>query len=123
MGNRATLYVISKQHQAPIAFYGHWAGDTNVRAVVDVLKRTDRVGDASYLTAQLFYEYAVVLGSYSGGTGFGIGTFEAIDDTWDDNPAIIVDADTGGVTFNGEEFTRESFIEWADTKAYLNEED
>ena len=123
MGNRSTVYVISKDHQAPIAIYGHWAGKLNVTAIVDVLKRTDRVGDSMYLTAQVFYEFAVTLGQYSGGTGFGIGTFEAVDDAWDDNPAVILDADTGEVTYEGREYTKEAFIEWADTMTYLNGEE
>jgi hypothetical protein len=123
MGNRSTIYVVSKTHSTPVAIYGHWAGKSSVDAVVNVLTRTDRVGDAMYLTAQVFYEFAITLGSYEGGTGFGIGTFETIDDHWNDNPAIILDADTGGVTYEGVNYTQEEFIEWASTMNYLKGEE
>ena len=96
MGNRATIVVGSKQFASPISLYGHWSGEDNLTAVEAVLTRTDRVGDPSYLTAQLFYEFAINLGSYDGNLSFGIGAWGSTDDGfWDDNLPVYVNADTG----------------------------
>ena len=45
MGDRSFIVIESKQFVSPIALYGHWSGTDNVRAVENVLARTDRVGD------------------------------------------------------------------------------
>lgn len=99
MGNRAVITVVSKE--STISLYGHWSGETNLTAVRNVLARTDRIGDASYLTAQLFWEFAN-LGGYDGGLSFGIteGTYEA---DWLDVPTVIVNADTGEYCLEGQE--------------------
>lgn len=96
MGNRSFIVVESEQFISPINLYGHWSGDDNVTAVKNVLARTGRIGDANYLTAQLFNEFAINLGSYDGELSFGIdasGYFGA--ETWIDNDTIYVNADTG----------------------------
>lgn len=100
MGNRSNIVIRETATQTDnfIILYSHWGGDDNIRAVENVLKRTDRVGDSAYLTAQIFYEFTQ-LGNYDGGLGYGlwVGDFSSVDET--DNPAVIVDADTGAITY------------------------
>lgn len=105
MGDRATIIVESKDFVNPISLYGHWSGEDNVKAVENVLARTSRVGDPSYLTAQLFYEFAIQLGKYDGELGFGIGTWYNPTDCLDDNPYILINADNG--TYSIEQRERE----------------
>ena len=96
MGDRASIIVGSKQFASPISLYGHWSGQDNLTAVQNVLARTTRVGDPSYLTAQLFHEFAINLGSYDGHLSFGIGAWGGQDDgLFDDNLPVFVNADTG----------------------------
>lgn len=110
MGDRATINITSESFTSPIELYGHWSGTDNARAVANVLERTGRIGDPSYLTAQLFYEYATVLGKYDGELSFGIRATNAEpSDTWDDNPIVVVNADTGSVEYQGETYTAEQF--------------
>lgn len=97
MGDRSYIVVNSKSFDAPVVFYGHWSGTDNLAAVQNVLARTDRVGDPSYLAAQIFYEFST-LGSYDGNLSFGISAWADISDTWNNNPTVFVDADTGELT-------------------------
>lgn len=97
MGDRSAIIIESERFQTPITLYGHWSGETNVLAVQNVMARTGRVGDPSYLTAQLFWEFAQ-LGQYDGELSFGIDAFGGEKqeiDKWMDNATIIVNADTG----------------------------
>ena len=94
MGDRSFIVIESKQFVSPIALYGHWAGTDNVLAVENVLARTDRVGDPSYLTAQLFHEFST-LGGYDGNLSFGISAYGYGPNGWEDNEPIYVNADTG----------------------------
>ena len=94
MGNRSVIVIESKQFVSPIAFYGHWSGTDNVRAVENVIARTDRVGDPSYLTAQLFHEFST-LGGYDGKLSFGIDAFGYDVNRWEDNEPFYLNADTG----------------------------
>lgn len=100
MGDRSAIVIQSKQFQTPITIYGHWGGVDNLFAVRDVLARTDRVGDPSYLTAQIFYEFAVVRGKYDGNLSFGIDAFggdlNEIDRVMD-RATVFVNADTGEI--------------------------
>lgn len=100
MGNRAVITI--KSDEGEISLYGHWSGDDNLTAVRSVLARTDRIGNPSYLTAQLFHEFAVVRGGFDGGLGFGI-TIGDIDGDWLDVPTVIVNAETGEYCLEGEE--------------------
>lgn len=101
MGNRSYIQVDSKQFELPIVLYGHWSGEDNVVAVQNVLARTGRIGDPSYLTAQLFYEFAR-LGDYDGELSFGIDMGE-VGGAWLDAPTVYVNADTGEAKYyNGE---------------------
>jgi hypothetical protein len=96
MGDRSLIVIESEQFATPITLYGHWSGTSNIDAVKSVLARTGRVGDPSYLTAQMFYEFAIVRGDYDGELSFGIDTFGLPDATaWVDNETIFVNADTG----------------------------
>lgn len=104
MGDRSAIVVNAKSFKTPIVFYGHWAGDYNVLAVRNVLERSGRIGDVSYLTAQLFYEFAVKLGQYDGELSFGIDAFGGDPDVMMDNPTIYVNADTGVYTLNGVDY-------------------
>lgn len=104
MGDRSFIQIDSKHFQAPIVLYGHWSGRDNLYAVIEVLQRTSRIGDPSYLAAQLFYEFAITLGNYDGELSFGIDTGEVGTESWADNPTIYVNADTGEVKYNGEHY-------------------
>lgn len=105
MGNRAFIQVESKDFASPVIFYGHWSGDDNITAVKNVLARTGRIGDANYLTAQLFYEFAVTLGGYDGNLSFGIESGTLSGEEWEDTPSVFVNADTGTYSVEGEVFT------------------
>lgn len=96
MGNRAWIQISAEQFETPISLYGHWSGEDNLTAVIKTLESTDRIGDVSYLTAQLFYNFTE-LGGYNGGTGFGISTGEA--PSVDDVDTVYVNADTGEYTY------------------------
>jgi hypothetical protein len=104
LGNRSLIIIRSSSFGTnEIRLYGHWSGEENINAVRNVLARTDRVGDESYLTAQLFHEFAVTLGGYDGGIGFGISLASSWDDEgWIDSDTVIVDADTGNYTYGDE---------------------
>lgn len=104
MGNRAYIQIDSERLETPIVLYGHWSGDDNLTAVKNVLERTDRIGDKSYLTAQIFYEFAVALGSYTGDLGFGIDTGELSSELGDVD-TVYVNADTGEYKVDGKTYT------------------
>jgi hypothetical protein len=103
MGNRAFIQVTSESFPTPLHLYGHWSGEDNLEAVKNVLTRTDRIGDPTYLAAQLFHEFAVALGGYDGNLSFGIGVGEIDESDWVNAPTVYVNADTGEVTVDGEE--------------------
>jgi hypothetical protein len=104
MGDRATIIVTTgSPYNTPVTLYGQYAGTTNLEAVRNVLARPEaRIGDFAFLTAQLFHEFAVKLGNYDGGTGYGIsaGVDEVI---WVDNPVVTVNSDNGEYCLEGEE--------------------
>jgi len=109
MGDRSSIYITSEGLPKPIQLYGHWAGSDNAVAVATVLNKTDRIGDPSYLTAQLFYEFAIVQGGYTGDIDFGINSVDVVDYT-DDNEPIVVNADTGEVQYENTHYTQEDFV-------------
>lgn len=100
MGNRSNIVIRETATQTDnfIILYSHWGGDDNITAIENVMRKTDRIGDSAYLTAQIFHEFTT-LGNYDGGLGYGIwvGGLGSVDET--DNPAVIVDADTGAITY------------------------
>lgn len=106
MGNRSMIQVESKEFEAPVLMYGHWAGEDNIRVVRKVLTQTNRIGDAGYLTAQIFYEFTTA-GAYDGELGFGLyaGTDDQI---LTDNPTVYVNADDGSYSVE--------FGEWISNK-------
>lgn len=103
MGNRGNIVIRETKTQTDnfLILYSHWYGEENFAAARNVVMRTDRIGDSAYLSAQLFYEFAR-LGNYEGNLGFGlwVGDFSSVDET--DNPAVIIDADTGDITYKGD---------------------
>ena len=109
MGDRSSIYIVSTQNKSTTHLYGHWSGGDNATAVAIVLNRTDRIGDPSYLTAQLFYEFAVVQGGYTGSLGFGISFVDYIDNG-DDNPPLVINADNGEIAYKGEHYTQAEFV-------------
>jgi hypothetical protein len=102
MGDRAQIVIreTATQKENLVIIYGHYAGSDNLKAVENVLATTDRIGDP-YLTAQIFHEFTR-LGNYEGNLGFGlwVGDLDDIDES--DNRAVIVDIDTGLITYKGE---------------------
>jgi hypothetical protein len=117
MGNRAYIQVDSQRFQTPIIFYGHWSGEDNLTAVQNVLARTARIGDASYLTAELFYGFAIELGSYDGSLSFGIESGYLTGSEWGDVPSVLVNADTGEYAIDGQVFSE--FVSPVADKALL----
>jgi hypothetical protein len=111
MGDRSRIIVKSESFANPIHLYGHWAGTDNLSAVATVLSKTDRVGDPSYLTAQLFYDFAVFQNSYDGNLGFGISVVNDDNGEYDDNSPIIIFADNGDVAYQDYFYTKEEFLE------------
>lgn len=108
MGNRSVITIKSDSLPYPIHFYGHWSGTDNLTAIKGLLSKermNARIGDASYLAAQIFYQFAIVFGDYEGNLGFGIDTGE-FDEEWLDNPTVVVDADTGDYTYQGITYDR-----------------
>jgi len=103
MGNRAYIQIDSKRFETPIVFYGHWSGEDNITAVRNVLAKTTRIGDPSYLTAQIFYEFAT-LGNYDGELSFGIDCGQLAGGEWADVPNVYVNADTGEYAIGNERF-------------------
>jgi hypothetical protein len=107
MGNRAVIAIQQDETETDnfVLLYGHYSGGDNLNAVLNTLRRTDRIGDPAYLTAQIFYEFAR-MGDYNGELGFGIyqGTRGAIDET--DNPAVFVNPYNGVITYQGETLTK-----------------
>lgn len=96
MGNRSLIVIESERFQTPISLYGHWSGAENLAAVAEVLGKTDRISDPSYLTAQIFYEFAVVRGKYDGTLSFGIDAFGLPNGSLGmDTDTVFVNADTG----------------------------
>jgi hypothetical protein len=104
MGDRSHIVVreTATQKENLVIMYGHYAGGDNLTAVENVLATTDRIGDP-YLTAQLFYEFTR-LGNYQGNLGFGLWVGELDDIDESDNNAVIVDIDTGAVTYCGQTY-------------------
>jgi hypothetical protein len=94
MGNRVTVSISGKDHEAPVNIYGHWAGDGVYQIVTDTLAASQRIGDGSYLTAQLIHAIFSEMG-YNGKDSFGVWSGEVSSDNWDDNQPMFVDADTG----------------------------
>ena len=105
MGDRSLIVIESESLTEPVWLYGHYAGEDNLVAVKSVLARTDRLGDPSYLTAQLFYEFAVTLGGYDGNLGFGIGT-GSVSLYEGDNPTVYLNADTGVYSHSYEDYAK-----------------
>lgn len=106
MGNRSYIQVESTAFATPVVLYGHWSGTDNLTAVRNVLASTARIGDPSYLTAQLFFAFAIECGNYDGQLSFGISTGEVSDETdWVNEPTVYVNADTGEYKVNSEVFT------------------
>lgn len=106
MGNRSVIQINSDSLPYSISLYGHWSGDDNLRAVELALSAPNaRIGDASYLSAQLFYQFAITLGGYQGDLGFGIDTGNFEED-WLDQPIVYVDADNGDYTYQGITYNR-----------------
>lgn len=109
MGDRSVIVITTEaSYLDTITLYGHNSGGDNLLAVQQVLGRYEaRVGDISYLTSQLFYEFAVALGGYTGGLGYGIFAGNAEESGDSNNPPVIVDADTGNYTYDGKTFDRD----------------
>jgi carbohydrate-binding DOMON domain-containing protein len=103
MGDRSHIVIRGNDPKETITLYGHWAGTTNIDAVRSVMGRTTRANDISYLTAELFYEFAIVEGSYKG-VGFGsYGMWAGDDDgAWADNPSVYVNTIDGTFDYEGE---------------------
>ena len=105
MGNRAFIQIDSERLETPVILYGHWSGEDNLTAVKNVLERTNRIGDPSYLTAQIFYEFAIGLGGYTGELGFGIESGHLAGNEDSNVPSVSVNADTGEYSYQGETYT------------------
>lgn len=121
MGNRAVIAIQQDETDENnfVLLYGHHSGGDNLNAVLETMKRTSRIGDPAYLTAQIFYEFAR-FGDYNGELGFGIytGGREAIDET--DNPAVFVNPYNGVITYQGRTLDTLNFFYKNDATAKRN---
>jgi hypothetical protein len=117
MGDRSHIVIRGDDPKQTITLYGHWAGTTNIDAVRSVMSRTKRTNDIAYLTAELFYEFAVVEGKYTG-VGFGsYGMWAGDDDgAWADNPSVYVNSVDNTFEYEGE--TEEVEEEEVDTAVF-----
>jgi hypothetical protein len=103
MGDRSAILITNNHNEDAIVLYGHWSGTDNLTAVKNVLGRTGRIGDSAYLSAELFHEFANTLGGYDGSLSFGImATSSGYNNDFNDNPLVIVNADTGEYCIEGE---------------------
>jgi hypothetical protein len=100
MGNRVTIEMNSVEFESNLLIYSHWMGDSALIAIQDVLSTTTRIGDASYLAAQIFHRFATA-GGYDGNMGFGLST-GTNGDSWDDMPTHFVDLDRGYYSVGGD---------------------
>jgi hypothetical protein len=110
MGDRSLIVMRDNSSDLEIVMYGHWSGDDNLTAVRNILSKTSRVGDC-YLVAEVFHEFSVVLGGYSGLDFGSFGIFAAqkgFDEGWIDAPTIYVNVDTGEYEYEGEITTLEA---------------
>lgn len=101
MGNRVWIQIESRDFAEPVLIYGHYTGEDALEAVRNVIQRTDRIGDGTYLAAQIFHEFATNMGQYDGKLGFGIASGR-VDEDQEENPTVYVDADDGQIIVNGE---------------------
>ena len=103
MANRSLIVIRSKEFgDNEIRFCGHHSGADNFKAVQNVMARTVRVGDPSYLTAQLFHEFSVKLGAYDGEMSFGIQLAQTGSDEGQiDTPTVYLNCDFGYYEFEG----------------------
>lgn len=102
MGDRASIIIKSKEQERSIQLYGHWAGTTNLEAVEIFLNSHPRLGDAGYFAAGLFKAFTE-LNDWDGNLNFGIHVVpegQSLYMGWEDNPTVIVDADTGTYEVN-----------------------
>lgn len=93
MGNRVTVSISSQEHESPINIYAHWAGDEIYNVVIYALDNSKRIGDASYLSAQIIHAIFQDLG-YDGKESFGVWSGDPTD-LGDDNDTLFIDADLG----------------------------
>lgn len=110
MGDRSSIYITSKDLPKPIRIYGHWSGDDNITATAIVLEKTKRLGDPMYLTAQLFYQFAIIQGGYKGDISYGIESVDTLSNS-DDNPPLYFNADNGEIELGGMDYTKTEFLE------------
>jgi len=107
MGNRVYVFLESQDFPNPIAVYAHYAGEDIYEPVASILATTDRIGDSSYLTAQIINAVFTSLG-YDGKLSFGVSAvadpYEAA--AWADNPSMYVNLDTGTCQIGDQHFDR-----------------
>lgn len=107
MVNRSYVVIESDTFPTAISIYTHWLGEDNLTVVKNVLAFTDRIGDASYLTAQI--TYALMQASpYDGKLSVGIDPVDrhSMDYGWGDAPTVFVNADTGHFTYQDTRYDR-----------------
>lgn len=93
MGNRVTVSIESAEFDSPVNIYGHWVGEEIYPVVQQALESSDRIGDGSYLVAEIIHAVFDGFG-YIGKLGFGVWAGSDVP-LVDDNPTMFVDADTG----------------------------
>jgi len=108
MGDRSLIIITNNTDENLLVMYGHWSGSDNLQAVHNVMAETSRIGD-HYLLAELFHEFSVVLGGYSGtGSGsFGMWAdrLDTFDEGWIDSPSVWLNADTGDYACDGVDYS------------------
>jgi hypothetical protein len=109
MGDRSLIVITNNTDENLLVMYGHWSGGDNLQAVHNVIEKTGRIGD-NYIVAEVFHEFSVVLGGYS---GIGSGSFgmwadrlDTFDEGWIDSPTVYLNADTGDYTCDGVDYSK-----------------
>jgi len=104
LSGRSVIIIRSARFTAPLTFYGHLSGTDNLAAVKRVLSRSFRLGEAGYLAAQIFLEFAR-LGGSPGELYFGIENTPLPGLAGLDEYPVIVNADSGEVEYCGQTFS------------------
>ena len=98
MGDRIFIELQSQDFDVPIVVYAHWAGESVLGAVTEVLGNAYIREAPSFLCAQIIYNVFKQC-NYDGVQSFGVSSWDSLTASeaydWADNPTVYVDLDRG----------------------------
>jgi hypothetical protein len=113
MGDRSNIVV--RYGDERVYLYGHWMGAASIEHAAHGLRSDRAIGDPPYLARIIFS--SMTRGDPDGETGYGI--WSSLVDN--DNPVLVIDADSGSVWFEDPDglrvtsvFPRDEFLRMAD---------